>query len=268
LAQTRIEPTFSRLRERGEGALVTYLATGDPSLDETVELVRALEDAGADVVELGMPFSDPVADGPTIQAACQRALAAGATPDAVFKTIARVRARSEVPIVIMTYVNLVHRPGYRAFAARAAEAGADAVLITDLPVGAADEWIAECEAADLDTVFLVAPTSRPETLRLAGRRASGFVYCVSRAGTTGARDSLPEELPEFLAQVRAATTRPLCVGFGISSDRQVAELLRHADGVVVGSALVDVVAAAPPGSRVQAARDFCRKLKQATKSHA
>ena len=268
MARTRIGAVFSKLRERGEGALVTYLATGDPSLDETIELVRALENAGADIMELGMPFSDPVADGPTIQAACQRALAGGATPDAVFRTISRIRAHSEIPIVIMTYVNLVHRPGYRAFAARAAEAGADAVLVTDLPVDAADEWICECEAEDLDTVFLVAPTSRPETLRLAGSKASGFVYCVSRAGTTGARDSLPEGLPEFLAQARAATARPLCVGFGISSDRQVTELLRHADGVVVGSALVDVVANAPPGRCVQAASDFCRTLKQATKRNA
>jgi len=265
---TRIADRFAKLRQAGEGGLITYIAAGDPSPDATVDIVLALEDAGVDFVELGMPFSDPVADGPTIQAACQRAIAAGATPTSVLGAVERIRARSELPIVIMAYANLVHRMGYERFARAAAQAGVDGVIITDLPLEAAGTWIDACASEALATIFLAAPTSREETLRRVGASTTGFVYCVSRAGTTGARASIPEDLPEFLARVRAHTDRPVCVGFGISTPEQVAEVCRVADGAIIGSALIDRMAEAGPAGAARAAAEFCRALKAGAQGDA
>ncbi|MBD3174055.1 MAG: tryptophan synthase subunit alpha [Armatimonadia bacterium] len=266
--RTRIADRFARLKEAGEGALITYVAAGDPSLDETVDIVLAMEDAGVDIVELGMPFSDPVADGPTIQAACQRAIAAGATPTAVLRTVERIRRRSEMPIVIMTYLNLIHHAGYKRFACDAADAGVDGMLISDLPVGAAHQWLRECRACDVDTVFLVAPTSGEDTLQKVGEATTGFVYCVSRAGTTGARSDLPEDLPDFVQRVRGHASHPVCVGFGISTPEQVRAVCRTADGAVIGSALIDRMSDAGPKGAAKAAGEFCAQLKAGTRRDA
>lgn len=258
MAQTRIDRRFAELREQGGKALVVYLTAGDPSLEQTVEVALALAEAGVDVLEIGMPFSDPVADGPTIQAACHRALSSGVTPEGVFEAIERIRSRSEVPIVIMTYVSLVHRKGYEAFARRAREAGADGVLVTDLPVRAAETWLTACTAEGLAPIFLVAPTSTDETIRASAEACGGFLYCVSRAGTTGARTSLPEELPQMLRRIRAQTSMPVCVGFGISTTEHVRAVSALADGAIVGSAMVDRVARAThPASEAAA---FAREL--------
>lgn len=265
MATTRIDKAMARLRERHEGALIVYLTAGDPSVEETVDIALALADAGADILEIGMPFSDPVADGPTIQAACQRALAGGTTPEKVFGIVERIRARSEVPIAIMTYANLVHRKGYRAFAQRSAAAGVDGLLVTDLPVPVAGEWLGECGAAGLDTIFLVAPTSTDATIRQSAEAGSGFLYCVSRAGTTGAQADLPPELPGLVARLRAQTSVPVCVGFGIATPDHVRAVTAHADGAIIGSAMIDCIRRAEPGDRVADAAAFCRSLKEATR---
>lgn len=262
---TRVDQTMARLRERGESALVVYLTAGDPSADETVEIALGLAEAGVDILEIGMPFSDPVADGPTIQAACQRSLEAGATPETVFSIIERIRAESPIPIVIMTYVNLVHHKGYKAFAHRAASAGADGVLVTDLPVDAGREWLQECRALDLNPIFLVAPTSTEATIRRVAEAGGGFVYCVSRAGTTGAQAELPPDLPELVARVRAQTDVPVCVGFGIATPAHVASVVSCADGAIIGSAMIDCIQQAPSGCRASSAAAFCRALKEATR---
>lgn len=265
---SRIANRFAEAKQAGSGALITYVAAGDPSLDETVDIVLAMADAGVDIVELGMPFSDPVADGPTIQAACQRAIGGGATPTAVLDLVGRIRRRTEIPVVIMTYLNLVHRMGYARFAQSAADAGVDGVLISDLPVEASEPWVSACQANDLDTIFLVAPTSREDTMRQVGQRTTGFVYCVSRPGTTGARDSLPQGLPELVTRVKGHTSRPVCVGFGVSTPSQVAAICRFADGAIVGSALIERIVEAGPGRAARAAAELCAALKAGAQGHA
>jgi tryptophan synthase alpha chain len=263
---TRIDRTMAELKAKGERALVVYLTAGDPSIEETARVALALAEAGADILEIGMPFSDPVADGPTIQEACQRSLAAGTTPEGVFRLIERIRSESDVAIAIMTYVNLVHRKGYKAFAGRAARAGADGILVTDLPAKSGGEWLRECHAVDLNPIFLIAPTSSDETIRESAEAGGGFLYCVSRAGTTGARASLPPELPALVARVRALTSDPICVGFGIATPEHVRAVTAYADGAIVGSAMVDLVHRTPAETRVEAASAFCRALKEGTKS--
>ncbi len=261
---TRLGDTFARLGEKNERALVVYLTAGYPSLDATVELAEGLVETGVDILEIGMPFSDPVADGPTIQAACQSALAGGATPGRVFETIGAIRERVAAPIVIMTYCNLVHSRGYGDFATRAAFSGADAVLVTDLPVAGAGSWLAASSEARLDAIFLVAPTSTDETIGEAARLGGGFLYCVSRLGTTGARDALPPDLEGLLGRIRARCALPVCVGFGISTPEHVRAVARMADGVVVGSAVLDRITQAGPARCVEEAARFCRELKAAT----
>ena len=236
---TRIDQTFARLRAAHEGALVAFLTAGDPSVQHTADIVALLADAGADIVELGIPYSDPLADGPSIQASSQRALDRGVTPPKVLEMVRQVRERSDVPIVLMTSYNLVLRCGLAQFARDAHDAGADGTILTDLPPEEAAHWRAASQAHGLATIFLVAPTSTPARIRTIAENATGFVYCVSRTGVTGARAEIAAELREFLDQVRAATDKPLCVGFGISTPEHVAQVVDMADGAVIGSALVD-----------------------------
>jgi tryptophan synthase alpha chain len=235
----RIDNTFRTLRDRREGALVTFITAGDPSVEGTADLVASLAEAGADIVELGIPYSDPLADGPSVQASSQRALDRGVTPDSVLEMVRDIRARSAVPLVLMTSYNLVLRSGLRRFAERAAEAGADGTILTDLPPEEAGAWKDEADAHGLATIFLVAPTSTPERIRLITQRTTGFVYCVSRTGVTGARQELSPELQETVRQIRNETDKPVCVGFGISTSAHVAQVVEIADGAVIGSALVD-----------------------------
>ena len=241
-SQSRIARRFAQLAQRGDGALVPFVVAGDPDLDVTLRVMRALARAGADVLELGVPFSDPLADGPVNQAAYDRALRAGATVEGVLGLVARFRAESETPVVLMTYSNPVAQYGWEKFADAAAHAGVDGVLLTDLPPEEAEAWLEHTRAAGLDTIFLLAPTSPDERIELVGRLASGYVYCVSRLGVTGARDQLPPEARALVERVRAKVELPIVVGFGLSRPEQVRAVCEFADGAVVGSALVELIA--------------------------
>jgi tryptophan synthase alpha chain len=241
--RSRLGETFEHLRARGERALVAYFTAGDPSLDVTRRLVLEAARRGADVVELGVPFSDPLADGPVIQRAAMRALERGTSVARVLETVATLRAETRVPIVLLTYYNPVLAFGLKAFARTAADAGVDGVIVADLPPEEADPLAAEAEAAGLDLVHLVAPTSTPERVRLIARRSRGFIYLVSLTGVTGERRELPRDLAEQIRTLRLVTTMPVCVGFGISRPEQVAAVGRLADGVIVGSAIVRLVEA-------------------------
>jgi tryptophan synthase alpha chain len=262
---TRITARFNKLRDSGEMGLIPYLTAGDPSLAATESFVLALAGAGADVIELGVPFSDPVADGPTIQRAIERSLAAGTTLRGVLDLVRSLRKKTEVPLMLFSYYNPVLQMGLERFAAEAAAAGADGALITDLtPEEAGDYRAAMCKH-DLDTIFLAAPTSTDERLARIAEVSSGFLYVISRTGVTGAKDTLPDELPALIRRTRRATRLPIAVGFGVSLPVHVSLLGGLADAAVVGSALVEEIERA--GSSVDAASQALaarvRLLKQA-----
>lgn len=237
----RLAQTFAELRRRGARALIPYFVAGDPSLDVTRQLILEAARRGADVVELGIPFSDPLADGPVIQRAAGRALAAGVRLPRVLELVRKVRGEVSVPIVLLTYYNPVHVFGLKAFAHGAVEAGVDGVIVADLPPEEAGPLATEARAAGLDLIHLVAPTSPPDRMRLIARQSRGFIYFVSLTGVTGARATLPTDLVEKVRRLRAVTKKPICVGFGISTPDQVAAVAPYADGVIVGSAIVRLV---------------------------
>ncbi len=226
---------FAELRARKRRALVPYITAGYPDAERTVELIRGLEEAGADVIELGLPFSDPMADGPVIQASSQRALELGMNFDKLLELASR--ANVGVPLVLFSYLNPILAAGDDALV-RAAQAGMSGLLLTDLPVGADPEREARIGAGPLEFIRLVAPTTPVERMREIGEHGRGFVYLISRLGVTGARDDLPAELPATARRLREATSLPVCVGFGVSRPEQAARVAAIADGVVVGSAIV------------------------------
>jgi tryptophan synthase alpha chain len=254
---TRISRRFSALRESGELGIVAYITAGDPTLSATHKFVLALADAGADVIELGIPFSDPLADGPTIQRASERALKAHTTLAQVIDLVREIRKSSEVPIVLFGYYNPVLQMGLEKFASAAASAGADGVLITDLTPEESDDYRGILAAHHLDTIFLGAPTSTDERLTKIAAVSSGFLYLISRTGVTGAKDALPDDLPALLRRARRVTQLPLAVGFGISLPGHVSVLGGLADAAVVGSALVSEIenatAANPTAANIDAA---------------
>jgi tryptophan synthase alpha chain len=246
---------FAALREEGRRALVCYVTAGHPDLERSVELIRGLDSIGADVIEVGVPFSDPMADGPIIQGSSQKALQAGATFDRTLEVIQR--AGSRAPIVLFTYLNPLLSAGTDALN-RAGAAGASGVLVTDLPLGAdpaREEWIG---SGPLAFVRLVAPTTPDDRMRAIGAHGRGFVYLISRTGVTGVREDIPAELPATIARLRAATTLPICVGFGISTPEHAKAIGRLADGIVVGSALVRHA-----DSSIDAAIEFAAGLRRA-----
>jgi tryptophan synthase alpha chain len=226
---------FAGLRASGKRALVPYITAGHPDAERTVDLLRGLEVAGADVIEVGLPFSDPMADGPIIQASSQRALEAGMNFDRLLDLVAR--ARLKIPLVLFSYLNPVLAARGDALQ-RAADAGFAGLLVTDLPVGSDPTLESRLGASPLAFVRLVAPTTPQDRMREIAAHGSGFVYLISRLGVTGVRDDLPPELPATVERLRAATTLPVCVGFGVSRPEQAAAVARIADGVVVGSAIV------------------------------
>ncbi|HEU4995915.1 MAG TPA: tryptophan synthase subunit alpha [Gemmatimonadaceae bacterium] len=246
---------FASLRAQGRKALVVYLTAGHPDFARSLELLNAMQDAGADVIEVGVPFSDPMADGPVIQASSQRALAQGMTYDKALALIEQ--ARLEVPVVLFTYLNPLLAAGPDALD-RGARAGAHGLLVTDLPVGSDPALEQRLAAGPLAFVRLVAPTTPAERMAHIARHGSGFVYLISRLGVTGARESLPVELPETVSRLRRATSLPICVGFGVSTPAQAAGVARLADGVVVGSAIVRAA-----DESVENAAAFTRSLRQA-----
>ena len=234
----RISERFVRRRAEGRPAFVAFLTAGDPSLDRTVEAAVELDGAGADVLELGVPFSDPLADGPVIQRASERALARGVTLPRVLEAVRRIRERSDLPLLLFSYYNPLLQYGLPRLARQAKEAGVDGVLVTDLPPEEAGEWIGAARVADLDTVFLASPTSPPERLKKVAEASRGFVYAISRTGVTGERQALSEDARPLVERMRALTDVPVALGFGLSTPEQVREAAAVADGVVVGSALV------------------------------
>ena len=260
----RIAQAFARAKSSGRAALVVFVEAGDPDLKTTRRLLPALAEAGADVLELGIPFSDPLADGPVIQRASERALAAGTTLDDSLGVLAGLRASGfAAPAVIFSYANPILAMGEAEFAHRASGAGADGVLVTDLPPEEGRRFASILKSAKLDPVYLVAPTSPDERIRKAGSLSRGFLYLVSRAGVTGARAALPLGLPELVSRVRRQVPRlPVAVGFGIGTPEQAREVAALADGVVVGSAVVAAMEEAGAAGRdpVGAAASLVRSL--------
>jgi tryptophan synthase alpha chain len=239
--ETRIAQRFAALRRSGEMGLVAYITAGDPTLAATERFVLALAEAGADVIELGVPFSDPVADGPVIQRASERALRGGTTLASVLALVESLRAKTEVPLVLFSYYNPVLQMGLEKFADAAKNAGADGALITDITPEEAGEYRAAMAANGLDTIFLAAPTSTDERLALISKSTSGFLYLISRTGVTGTKDQLADELPALARRVRRFTELPIAIGFGISLPGHVSLLGGLADAAVVGSALVEEI---------------------------
>lgn len=261
---SRIERTFADLRARGERALVLYVTAGDPSLEDLPAVVDALVEGGADLIEVGLPFSDPIADGPTIQASTQRALDRGVTPTAVLDAVGAIE--SPVPLVLMGYYNPVLRFGHEAFARAASRAGFDGTIVTDLTVEESGDWVKASCAHGMDNVFLAAPTSTDARLDEVCRRASGFVYAVSRTGVTGAAQEAPVEVQSLVRRLKARTEVPVCVGFGISTPEHVRMVCEVADGAVIGSWLVNALAETWDGGRGRGALvERLRALKDATK---
>jgi tryptophan synthase alpha chain len=260
---SRIDATFARLRARGETALLPYLSVGFPDRGETAALALELLRAGADGLELGIPFSDPLADGATLQRVNQRSLDAGFRLADAFATAREIRAATDAPIVFMSYFNPVQRRGIESFCAEAAAADVDGLIVPDLPAEESAPLRQTCARHGLQLITMLAPTTPDSRLAAACASAEGFVYCVSVVGVTGARSALADELPVFLGRVRQHTRVPLVVGFGIARPEHVAAVAEHADGVIVASALVDLLQDVPTAVRATTARQYVRDMKAA-----
>jgi tryptophan synthase alpha chain len=263
---SRIEKKFAELAERGEAALIPFVTAGDPDLDTTLKILRALDKNGADCIELGIPFSDPTADGPTIQRSSERALKSGVSLRAIFRTISEFRRDSEVPLILFGYYNPFLCYGLREVCRQAARAGADGMLCVDLPPEESDELKGWAEAAGLDLIFLLSPTSDIERIRLVGKSGRGFIYYVSVTGVTGARRKLDDQLRSQVTRVRRMTALPVAVGFGVSTPKQAAGIAGFADAVVVGSALVETIEKAQGNAaKARHAGAFIGSLKRAVR---
>lgn len=263
----RLDSRFAELRATGKRAFVAYICAGDPTMDATVEIVLALERAGADVVELGVPFSDPLADGVVNQLAAERALRAGATLPKVLEMIRSLRTRSQVPIVLFTYLNPVYAYGYERFHHEAAAVGVDGVLVLDLPPDEAAQNIELKPTAELHHIQLIAPTSPPARIADIARKAEGFIYYVSRLGVTGEQTEVATGIADQVDIIKGATQVPVCVGFGVSSPEQAAQVASMADGVVVGSAIVKLIAQNGAASDLaQKVESFVKPLVDAVKA--
>ena len=259
---SRIGPIFGRLRTEGRTGLVTFVTAGDPDMERSAAILETLDRAGADVLEVGIPFSDPLADGPVIQRASERALAAGATLASSLDLVARARPRIDAAVVVFSYANPVLAMGLQDFARRAADAGVDGVLLLDLPIEEADELRDALAPAGIDPIFLLSPTTTDRRLRRAAELGRGFLYGISRLGVTGQRDAVAAGARALAGKIRAVTDLPIALGFGISRPEHVAEVGRWADAAVVGSGLVDTIARAAEGPDVEAVVDrYVRWLK-------
>jgi len=258
----RISDKFAGLRERGETALVTFVTAGDPDLATTEEIVLELERSGVDLIELGVPFSDPMADGPTIQLSSERALAAGTNLPAILELVKGLRTRTQVPIVLMGYFNPIFAYGAERFAKDAAAAGVDGLLVVDLPPEESAELKGATDREGLDLIFLLTPTSDRSRVEAVSRLGSGFIYYVSVTGVTGARSQVADTLAERVSEVRGELNLPLVVGFGISDPEQAAQVAKVADGVVVGSALVKYFEKYQGAQLVREVGSFAAALKQ------
>jgi tryptophan synthase alpha chain len=257
---SKIEKTFKKLKQQGKKAFIPYIMGGDPNLEKTLAQVLLLEECGADIIELGVPFSDPLADGPTIQRAAERALKAGVTLKKIVPFVKKLRNHSQIPVILMTYYNPVFKYGDALFFDDAAEAGVDGVIIPDLPPEEGENVIKSAKMNGLSAIFLVAPTSTEERIRKIVKVSSGFVYYVSITGTTGSRLSIDDSLKSHVERVKQMTSKPVAVGFGVSIPDDAHNVAQMADGVIVGSAIVKKLYEHP-----ERARDFIKKLKEAIK---
>ena len=261
---SRLKETFARLRKSHDPGLVTYITAGDPDLETTGAILKAIDAAGADVIEVGVPFSDPLADGPVIQRASERALKAGASLGRTLSLLSYARPGLQAPIVLFTYANPVFRMGVDRFVDQATRAGIDGVLLLDLPVEEASDVAAQLEAAGVDFICLLSPTSTEERIDAASRLGRGFLYAISRLGVTGARESVAEGAGALVDRIRARVDLPIALGFGLARPEHVREACRHADAAVVGSALVQEIAdaAAAGDDPARRAGEFVRWLKK------
>ncbi|HLD69920.1 MAG TPA: tryptophan synthase subunit alpha [Candidatus Omnitrophota bacterium] len=263
----RIDLKFQNLRRQGKKAFIAFITAGDPSLKTTEELVLAFEKNGVDIVEIGMPFSDPLADGPTIQESYQRSLKKHTTLAAILKTIQNIRRRSQIPIALMTSYNPIFHFGEEKFVARAQEAGIDGVIIPDLPPEEAQKLIKAARRINFSTIFFISPTTTPERAKKVIAASTGFIYYVSLTGVTGSRKSISPDLKKNILAVKRLTNKPVCAGFGISTSQQVREVCAIADGVIVGSAIVRKIAEnAGKKDLVKKIADFVKGLNHVSKN--
>ncbi|MBF6612299.1 MAG: tryptophan synthase subunit alpha [Chloroflexi bacterium] len=260
----RIASAFKRLGKVNECALVPYLTVGYPSLAVTRQLVPVIARQGADLIELGVPFSDPMADGATVQRASHAALENGVSLQDCLSVAAEARRANEVPLLFMSYYNPIFRYGVEKLAVDCASSGVDGLIVPDLPPEEAGDLKAACEAAGIDLIFLIAPTSTDGRIKKVAEMASGFIYCVSLTGVTGARSLLSEDVDSLIARVRRYSHLPLVVGFGISTPEQVAQVIKSADGAVVGSALINLIESLPEDEIIGGVGEYVRGLKEAT----
>ena len=264
---SKLDRTFAQLRQRGEKALITYVMAGDPSLQETEQLVVELEQAGADIIELGVPFSDPIADGPVIQQAAERALRSGTSLRTILTMVARLRARTQVPIVLMAYYNSIHAFGPERFCQEAAQAGIDGLIMPDMPPDEAGPLKGPAAASGLPLIFLLAPTSTPERRTFVARQSQGFVYYVSLTGITGAKLLNLADVGKNVERIKKVTRVPVAVGFGVATPEDAAKVAAIADGVIVGSAIVKQIAAhQQKPEMVKYVAEFVRSLKTAMRA--
>jgi len=260
---SRIKKRFDWLKSKSEKALVAFITAGDPDLATTQELFSVIEEGGADIIELGVPFSDPLADGPVIQAASQRSLKSGTTLKKIIQLVRDIRQSSQLPIVLMTSFNPVFVYGQEAFVKDAVEAGVDGVIIPDLPPEEAGEFDALANTQNLDMIHLLAPTSTPDRVEMIGTQSRGFIYYVSLTGVTGTRDSLAQGVEYKVTRIKQATTLPVLIGFGISGPEQAKAASECSDGVIVGSAIVRMIEETPePAERKEKLKSFVRNMKQ------
>jgi tryptophan synthase alpha chain len=265
MAGSAIADKFGELKAKNEKALIIFVTAGDPHLSQLPAIVSAIQDGGADIIELGVPFSDPIADGPVIQAASQRALEAGATPRGVLESLGKCELK--VPIVLMGYYNPILRYGLHAFATAAKRAGANGTIVCDLTPEEAGDWIAASREDGLENIFLGAPTSTDERIEQVARASTGFVYAVSRTGVTGTGSTLSHSAEGLVARIRQHTDTPVCVGFGVSTPEHVREVCSFADGAVVGSSVVKLIECCWNGDEGrEELTSFIRSLKEATLS--
>lgn len=245
-----ITQVFKETKKQNRRALIPFITAGDPNLETTKKLILTIAQNGGDILELGVPFSDPLADGPTIQAASQRALKNGVTLPHILTLVKEVRTQIDMPIVLMGYYNPFYQYGLEHLAHDAAEAGVNGFIIPDLPIEEAETWVKHSRAHHLDTIFLIAPTTPLSRARKIAQKSSGFIYYVSVTGVTGARSDLPQDLIQSLQQLRQVTSKPIGVGFGIASPEHVKKLVPYADGIIVGSAIVRIIEKAKDGNEV------------------
>ena len=260
----RIDERFKKLESEDKKALITYIMAGDPSLQVTEDLIYAVEEAGADIIELGIPFSDPLADGPVIQRAAERALASGTTVKKVFDMVGKVRKDSQLPIVIMTYYNIIFKYGERPFLQDAAKNGIDGIIIPDLPPEEGEYITEAAQKHNIDLIFLLSPTSNDKRISLISKKSRGFIYYVSLTGVTGVRTKLSDSIAPMIQKIRAETGKPIAVGFGISNTEQASKVSTYADGVVIGSAIVKAIEeSSSAGEIITAVKKLVNDLKRA-----